>query len=413
MWWSTDGQQHGMWYDANTGYPAAYPGSGCGSKGRGSRSGPGGSGGTCRKGKVQPASGKGQGGSGGRGSGTGKAKGKQKSKEAEYAWKYEKCMPIYGLADYPKELQTRKSYERMGQRQKQAAEQAARGVPAERRSDVTDKRNAARTIALYAAAAAEAEEAAATSTAPSPAAAARDSGAAASSAVPHDAGVASLGNSTASEELAGARPQRRTRARSCSTGRNKIDPTAAAVPTPRRHSCSGSRRTLDLPEIQAQDSGNDGRNASPAAPGVRLSTASSAVSALTSPPDANNRSTRDLLEVRPPASEDGGRNASAASTDIRLSTGSVQPKALPQTHAWRRLENGRTPEHVMLAQLGFNPSHVAPKGRRHYIDAYAYDEGYMWSPEHYTTAVSFQESQEDMYDQDVHASKCFLPPPWT
>jgi len=67
----------------------------------------------------------------------------------------------------------------------------------------------------------------------------------------------------------------------------------------------------------------------------------------------------------------------------------------------------------MLAQLGFNPHLIAPKGRHHYIDAYAYDEGYRWYPKHYIIDVSFQDSRADLYDQDGHASKCFLPPPWT
>ena len=67
----------------------------------------------------------------------------------------------------------------------------------------------------------------------------------------------------------------------------------------------------------------------------------------------------------------------------------------------------------MVAQLGFNPDHEAPMGRRHYIDAYAFDENAQRYPEHYIINVAYPDSEADLYDQDAHASKCFLPPPWT
>ena len=325
----------------------------------------------------------------------------------------EKVMPISGLpvADYPMELQTRKSYDRQQQRVKKALNEEIDGVPAEERADAKDKRNAAKTKALYAA------RAAAATTAPPPAAASPDSGAAGSSAVPPVSGVASLGNSTASEELRGTRsqPTTSTRGRSASVCRNKIHGTARAVrsssPDP------GSNRLRHLPESHAPDSGNGGSNASPAGPDARLSNESSADSVLSSPPDASKRTTAELLQMQPPASGDCRLKATMRYTDVRLTH--VQPKAKLQTNDdfWRWVDKQRTSETRMLCQLGYNKGLTVPPGRHHWIDAYALRHGCTWDPPRHSTCyvidVSYEDSGIDVDDSDLHASDWFLPPPWT
>ena len=121
----------------------------------------------------------------------------------------------------------------------------------------------------------------------------------------------------------------------------------------------------------------------------------------------------DLLTVQTSTSDHGGLPARPpANADVRYI---AQPRAIRQTNDyWQYLENWREYEWTMVTQLGFerpfNKS-TPPKGRRQYIDAFAYGQGHHWHPKHYSIDVAYPDSGAEAYLKDPHAAWCFLPPP--